>query len=147
MLTRRQLLSEVTVLGAYGGATRFDTGRTFAATTDLCLPSLPAGARGSAVLDARSGRKPLIKRLYRAPNCETPVDVFQQNVIPNDQFFVLKLAPGVDVVEDNCAVCDSLDMIQMNFPVRDAKGWRVTVGKMVHVKCAPISDLAANYSK
>jgi mono/diheme cytochrome c family protein len=68
----------------------------------------------------------------------------------------LKQAPGVDVVEGNCAACHSLDMIQMNSPVQDAKGWAETVGKMVHVMGAPISEddqkqiiayLAANYSK
>ena len=68
----------------------------------------------------------------------------------------LKQAPGVDVVEGNCASCHSLDMIQMNFPVQDAKGWAETVGKMVHVMGAPISEddqkqiiayLSANYSK
>jgi hypothetical protein len=47
-------------------------------------------------------------------------------------------------------------MIQMNYPVQDAKGWAETVGKMVRVMGAPISEndqkliiayLAANYSK
>lgn len=70
--------------------------------------------------------------------------------------FSLKQAPGVDVVEGNCAACHSLDMIQMNYPVQDAKGWAETVGKMVHVMGAPINEedqkqiiayLAANYSK
>lgn len=69
---------------------------------------------------------------------------------------VLKQAPGADVVEGNCAACHSLDMIQMNDPVQDEKGWAETVGKMVRVMGAPISEedqkqiiayLAANYSK
>lgn len=70
--------------------------------------------------------------------------------------FSLKQAPGVEVVEGNCGACHSLDMIQMNYPVQDAKGWAETVGKMVHVMGAPINEedqkqiiayLAANYSK
>jgi mono/diheme cytochrome c family protein len=70
--------------------------------------------------------------------------------------FALKQTPGVDVVEGNCAACHSLDMIQMNYPVQDEKGWAETVGKMVRVMGAPISEddqkliigyLAANYSK
>lgn len=70
--------------------------------------------------------------------------------------FLLKRAPGVDIVEGNCAACHSLDMIQMNYPVQDAKGWVETVGKMVHIMGAPINEedqkqiiayLAANYSK
>lgn len=68
----------------------------------------------------------------------------------------LKQAPGVDVVEGNCGACHSLDMIQMNSPVQDGKGWAETVHKMVNVMKAPISEddqkqiiayLAANYSK
>jgi len=70
--------------------------------------------------------------------------------------FYLKQTPGVEIVEGNCAACHSLDMIQMNYPVQDAKGWAETVGKMVRVMGAPISEndqkliiayLAANYSK
>lgn len=70
--------------------------------------------------------------------------------------FSLKQTPGVEIVEGNCAACHSLDMIQMNYPVQDAKGWAETVGKMVRVMGAPISEddqkliiayLAANYSK
>lgn len=70
--------------------------------------------------------------------------------------FSLTQAPGVDVVEGNCASCHSLDMIQMNNPVQDEKGWTETVGKMVHVMGAPISEddrkqiiayLTAHYSK
>lgn len=76
--------------------------------------------------------------------------------LADESDIALKQAPGVDVVEGNCAACHSLDMIQMNSPVQDAKGWAETVGKMVHVMGAPISDddqkqiiayLAANYSK
>jgi hypothetical protein len=70
--------------------------------------------------------------------------------------FSLTQAPGVDVVEGNCAACHSLDMIQMNSPVQGEAGWAETVGKMVLVMGAPISEddqkliiayLAANYSK
>ena len=70
--------------------------------------------------------------------------------------FSLKQTPGVEIGEGNCAACPSLDMIQMNYPVQDAKGWAETVGKMVRVMGAPISEndqkliiayLAANYSK
>lgn len=70
--------------------------------------------------------------------------------------FSLKQAPGIDAVEGNCGACHSLDMIQMNSPIQDAKGWAETVHKMVNVMKAPISEddqkqiiayLAANYSK
>lgn len=78
------------------------------------------------------------------------------NAMADESDFSLKQAPGVDVVEGNCAACHSLDMIQMNDPVQGEKGWAETVGKMVHVMGAPISEddqkqiiayLAANYGK
>jgi cytochrome c5 len=68
----------------------------------------------------------------------------------------LKKAQGVDAVEGNCGACHSLDYIQMNSPIQDKEGWSKTVGKMVKVMGAPITDsdqaaiidyLAANYGK
>ena len=41
---------------------------------------------------------------------------------------------------DNCGACHSLDYIQMNSPIQDKKGWTATVGKMVKVMGAPISE-------
>jgi mono/diheme cytochrome c family protein len=68
----------------------------------------------------------------------------------------LKKAQGVDAVEGNCGACHSLDYVQMNSPIQDKEGWTKTVGKMVKVMGAPITDtdqaaiidyLAANYGK
>lgn len=68
----------------------------------------------------------------------------------------LKKASGVDVVEQNCAACHSLDYVQMNSPIQDKEGWGKTVGKMVNALGAPIADadqkaiieyLGANYGK
>jgi DMSO/TMAO reductase YedYZ molybdopterin-dependent catalytic subunit len=42
----------------------------------------------SAVLDALAGKRPLIKRSFRPPNYETPVDYFNEPFTPNDAFFV-----------------------------------------------------------
>jgi DMSO/TMAO reductase YedYZ molybdopterin-dependent catalytic subunit len=49
---------------------------------------LPAGAIESSVLDALPGKRPLIKRTYRPPNYETPVEVFREAYTPNDAFYV-----------------------------------------------------------
>lgn len=77
-------------------------------------------------------------------------------VYADESTIVLKPGDGLDVVEGNCASCHSLDFIQMNSPIQDQKGWTETVGKMVHVMGAPITDedqkqiisyLSANYSK
>jgi sulfite dehydrogenase (cytochrome) subunit B len=55
----------------------------------------------------------------------------------------LKKAPGLDKVETNCAVCHSLDYIQMNSPFPNATLWDAEVTKMIKVYGAPISDADA----
>lgn len=50
--------------------------------------ALPAGARASALLFALPGKRPLIKRSFRPPNFETPIDQFGEAFTPNDAFFV-----------------------------------------------------------
>ena len=55
----------------------------------------------------------------------------------------LKKAPGVDTVATNCAVCHSLDYIQMNSPFPNAALWDAEVAKMRNVFGAPISDADA----
>jgi DMSO/TMAO reductase YedYZ molybdopterin-dependent catalytic subunit len=49
---------------------------------------LPAGANESGVLVELPGKVPLIKRSYRPPNFETPVDLFDSAITPNRAFFV-----------------------------------------------------------
>jgi DMSO/TMAO reductase YedYZ molybdopterin-dependent catalytic subunit len=50
--------------------------------------SLPGGAVESAVLEALPGKVPLIKRSYRPPNFETPIEYFKEEFTPNNAFFV-----------------------------------------------------------
>ena len=102
MFTRRRLLNGAATLAAYGSFARMAGSTGLAATVDPGSPALPSGARDSAVLDALPGKKPLIKRSYRPPNYETPVDAFEQAFTPNDQFFVrwhLSNIPEVDAAE------------------------------------------------
>ena len=49
---------------------------------------LPAGTIASSVLDALPGKRPLIKRTFRPPNYETPVELFREAYTPNDAFYV-----------------------------------------------------------
>jgi DMSO/TMAO reductase YedYZ molybdopterin-dependent catalytic subunit len=61
---------------------------------------LPSGAIESGALEALPGKAPLIKRSYRPPNYETPVDLFDSAITPNRAFFVrwhLANIPNVDV--------------------------------------------------
>jgi hypothetical protein len=54
----------------------------------------------------------------------------------------IKLKPGADleVVEENCGSCHSLDYIPMNSPFLDEKGWTAEVNKMVNAFGAPIGS-------
>ena len=54
----------------------------------------------------------------------------------------LKKAPGLDVVENYCAACHSLDYIQMNSPFPNAT-WEAEVNKMIKAFGAPIDDADA----
>jgi DMSO/TMAO reductase YedYZ molybdopterin-dependent catalytic subunit len=49
---------------------------------------LPSGTQESSLLDALPGKKPLIKRTFRPPNYETPLEYFNEAFTPNDAFFV-----------------------------------------------------------
>jgi len=58
----------------------------------------------------------------------------------DEQPIDLKKAPGLDLVEGNCAACHSLDYVQMNSPFLNAAGWDAEVSKMIKLFGAPISD-------
>ena len=49
---------------------------------------LPAGTVASSALDALPGKRPLIRRTFRPPNFETPVELFAEAYTPNDAFYV-----------------------------------------------------------
>lgn len=68
----------------------------------------------------------------------------------------LKEGPGKDIVAIQCSICHSTDMIQINSPFMDKKGWEGVVNKMVHVMGAPLPEsdipvvveyLTRNYGK
>lgn len=52
----------------------------------------------------------------------------------------LKDGPGRDKIATHCAVCHSVDYIQMNSPFLDRKGWEASVNKMIKVMGAPIKE-------
>jgi len=68
---------------------------------------LPSGAADTGILEGLAGKVPLIKRSYRPPNFETPIDYFRDPITPNNAFFVRYHLAGI--------------------PVVDAKAWRLKV--------------------
>jgi DMSO/TMAO reductase YedYZ molybdopterin-dependent catalytic subunit len=59
---------------------------------------LPAGTLEVSFLESLPGKRPLIKRTYRPPNFETPLEVFEQIFTPNDAFFVRYHLPQIPEV-------------------------------------------------
>jgi len=59
------------------------------------LTALPAGAVASGELEAIPGKVPLIKRTWRPPNYETPLEYFAEDFTPNKAFFVRYHLAGI----------------------------------------------------
>jgi DMSO/TMAO reductase YedYZ molybdopterin-dependent catalytic subunit len=99
MTTRRRLFQGAGAMAAAAGAGSFLTRAGLAAAPYLGPPDLPSGTLSSASLEALPGKKPLIKRSYRPPNYESPIQTYKQAFTPNDEFFVrwhLSDIPEVD---------------------------------------------------
>jgi len=81
---------------------------------------------------------------------------FAQGATAGEDAVKLKPGDNLEIVEQNCAACHSLDYIQMNAPFLDQKGWQAEVTKMVNAFKAPIAEadqqkiiayLSTHYSK
>jgi sulfite dehydrogenase (cytochrome) subunit A len=80
-----------------------------AAAAKLWQPAeLPEGAIAEGSLERLAGKVPLIKRSFRPPNFETPIDFFRDPITRNDAFFVRYHLSGI--------------------PEVDAKTWRLAIG-------------------
>ena len=77
MLDRRHFIKKTaSALAAFGGLSL------------LQRSTLATAAEQAALLETLSGKEALIKRTYRPPNYETPVDYFDAPFTPNKHFFV-----------------------------------------------------------
>ena len=99
MSTRRQFLKDLA-----GGAALLGSGALWpsparaAEVRSVGPASLPAGTLETSFLEALPGKRPLIKRTYRPPNFETPLELFDQIFTPNDAFFVRYHLPRIPEV-------------------------------------------------
>src|SRR5262245_3909609 len=72
---------------------------TIGSMAELGFTEIPDGALAEQMLFALPGKLPLIKKTFRPPNYETPVQYFRTAITPNDAFFVrwhLSDIPHVD---------------------------------------------------
>jgi DMSO/TMAO reductase YedYZ molybdopterin-dependent catalytic subunit len=67
-------------------------------TASLGLAEIPDGALAEQILYALPGKVPLIKKTYRPPNFETPVEYFRTPITPNKAFFVRYHLAGIPQV-------------------------------------------------
>jgi sulfite dehydrogenase (cytochrome) subunit A len=92
-LVRRHLLQGAGALGALAA------GRALSApvggTASLGLAELPDGTLAEQTLYALPGKLPLIKKTFRPPNFETPVEYFRTPITPNKAFFVRYHLAGI----------------------------------------------------
>jgi DMSO/TMAO reductase YedYZ molybdopterin-dependent catalytic subunit len=87
MATRRKVLQLGVGAVAAAGAAWWRS----AAAKDVIAPGfadLPAGAMATGDLETIAGKVPLIKRTWRPPNYETPIEYFAEEFTPNRAFFV-----------------------------------------------------------
>jgi len=103
MTNRRQFLKDVAkglvAVGAGALAPRFTLGGE---DLSVATPGLPSGTLDESILHALPGKQPLIKRAFRPPNYETPVEYFNEPFTRNDAFFVryhLSNIPEVSTAE------------------------------------------------
>jgi sulfite dehydrogenase (cytochrome) subunit B len=52
----------------------------------------------------------------------------------------LAAGPGADLTRARCAICHSLDYIQMNAPFLARSAWEAEVRKMIKVMGAPVAE-------
>jgi sulfite dehydrogenase len=85
MNRRNVLKATVGVLGTFGLR---DVLAAVGGTAELGLAELPDGTLAEQLLYALPGKLPLIKKTFRPPNFETPVEYFRGAITPNNAFFV-----------------------------------------------------------
>ena len=88
MTDRRKFLKDVAKGLAVVGAGSLVPRLVRASDPRLATPGLPSGTLEESILHALPGKRPLVKRTFRPPNYETPLDYFNEPFTPNDAFFV-----------------------------------------------------------
>jgi DMSO/TMAO reductase YedYZ molybdopterin-dependent catalytic subunit len=93
-------------------------------TASLGFPELPEGILAEQHLYALEGKVPLIKKTYRPPNFETPVEYFRTPITRNDAFFVrwhLSAIPKIDANRWSLAVTGDAAERELSFTLAELK--------------------------
>src|SRR5207237_10541551 len=108
MPTRREFLKTSAGGLVLAGMSPLSSSAAWAAGESLGPPELPDGTLAASTLEALPGKLPLIKKSFRPPNFETPINYFNEPFTPNKAFFVRYHLS--------------------NIPEVSAKDWRLKVG-------------------
>jgi len=99
--SRRSFLAKATGAGAaslLAPAARVLAAGPVGSSGALGFAELPDGALAEQALYALPGKVPLIKKTFRPPNFETPVEYFRSAITPNKAFFVRYHLAGIPQV-------------------------------------------------
>ena len=86
IVLRRQLISGAAAFAALASSRA--VGAPVGSMGALGFAELPDGTLAEQMLATLPGKVPLIKKTYRPPNYETPIQYFRTVITPNDAFFV-----------------------------------------------------------
>ncbi|HTP95235.1 MAG TPA: molybdopterin-dependent oxidoreductase [Burkholderiales bacterium] len=95
--SRRKLLAGAGALAALGPVRALAA--NLGSSGALGFAELPDGVLDEAVMYALPGKVPLIKKTYRPPNFETPIEYFRNPITPNNAFFVRYHLAGIPEVK------------------------------------------------
>jgi len=97
---RRRLLAGAAGAGTLAAlASHPVLGAPVGSTGALGFAEIPDGALSEQVLQSLPGKRPLIKKTYRPPNFETPIEYLRSVITPNDTFFVRWHLAGIPRVD------------------------------------------------
>ena len=91
---------------------------------DLGFAEIPDGALAEQVLHALPGKVPLLKKTFRPPNYETPIEYFRTPLTPNRAFFVrwhLAAIPQIAVKDWSLAVGGESAERSLNFTLNELR--------------------------
>ena len=116
------------LLAAAGGAAALSSPlhalAAIGGTAELGFAELPAGTLAEQELHALPGKAPLIKKTWRPPNFETPIEYFRTPITPSRAFFVryhLSAIPEVSASGWKLAVGGDAAGSEQSFSLDDLK--------------------------
>jgi DMSO/TMAO reductase YedYZ molybdopterin-dependent catalytic subunit len=98
--SRRSFVTAISGAGAFAalGVLPRALAAPLGGTASLGLAEIPDGTLAEQILYALPGKVPLIKKTYRPPNFETPIEYFRTPITPNKAFFVRYHLAGIPQV-------------------------------------------------